>query len=145
MGIFLFWLLFLVWTICSLFLILIILNQEPKGGGVGGVFAQGSAIGDQLGLSGMQQQLRVVTRTAAIVFFVLSILLSLMGSWVFQEELLTGEAPAPAAANSMISIADTEGLEAENDLGDVVVPISTGDAVPVDDGNLGEPLDDTEE
>jgi len=101
---FLFWLLFILWLFCSLFLVLVILNQEPKGGGVGGIFAQGSAVGESLGIAGMQKQLRVFTRTAALTYFIVTILLVIIGTPVFKPQLSLAPSAAVNASNQPIQI-----------------------------------------
>lgn len=92
----LFWVLFLFWLLCCAILVLVILNQEPKGGGVGAMFGQGSFMGEALGVSGITATLRRITTTAASAFMVLSILLAVMAPAVYRADV--GAVPPPVAA-----------------------------------------------
>jgi protein translocase SecG subunit len=95
---FLFIVLFLIWMACSAFLVLVILNQEPKGGGIGGIFAQGGALGDTFGSPG-QKELRAFTRFSATVYFVLTILLVMLGPAAFKPHARI--APPPVAEKTV--------------------------------------------
>ena len=102
---FLFIVFFLIWIACSAFLVLVILNQEPKGGGIGGIFAQGGALGDTFGSPG-QKELRAFTRFSATVYFVLTILLVMLGPAAFKPHARI--APPPAAAETVAEEAAAE-------------------------------------
>jgi len=96
--------LFIIYLVTCLALVLIILNQEPKGGGLGSMFGQGSALGDAFGVGAMQQNLKKFTRNCAFVFFGLSIVLALLGQYVFSGVpgggglLPEAELPPPTAS-----------------------------------------------
>jgi len=71
-----------VYVVSCLFLILVILGQEGKGGGLSGLMGS-SALGEALGASAAEATLRRWTRNCAIIFISLSLLLTIIGSQVF--------------------------------------------------------------
>jgi preprotein translocase subunit SecG len=85
----------IVYVLSCLFLIVVILGQEGKGGGLSGLMGS-SALGDTLGASAAESTLRRWTRNAAITFVVLSLTLTVVGSKVFKKSILD-EPGGPAA------------------------------------------------
>jgi protein translocase SecG subunit len=71
-----------LYVFSALFLIVVILGQEGKGGGLSGLVGA-SALGDTLGASGAENTLRRWTRNCAIMFIVLSMGLTIVGAHVF--------------------------------------------------------------
>lgn len=97
-----FWLGFVLYILASFVLILVVLVQSGKGGGLSGLVGAGSAIGDHLGATGAEKTLTRWTTYCAIGFLILNILLVLMGGKIFVSESITDKLPvseqAPAAA-----------------------------------------------
>ncbi len=93
MGMVLLVIMVILYVISCLFLIVIILGQEGKGGGLSGL-AGASALGDALGASAAESTLRRWTRNCAILFIVLSLGLTLVGSRVFRQSMFDGKAGA---------------------------------------------------
>jgi preprotein translocase subunit SecG len=77
----------IVYVIVCLFLIVVILGQEGKGGGLSGLIGS-SALGDTLGASAAESTLRRWTRNCAILFVVLSLGLTIVGSRIFTGSIL---------------------------------------------------------
>lgn len=73
-------LLFIYALIC-LFLILVILIQSGKGGGLSSLGSASQGISEALGATGAERMLNKVTTGAAIGFMVLAIAISIMGKW----------------------------------------------------------------
>ncbi|HET6344588.1 MAG TPA: preprotein translocase subunit SecG [Myxococcota bacterium] len=90
-------------VIASVFLVLVVLLQSGKGGGVGAAF--GGASGQIFGGRGASTFLSRVTSGAAVVFFLTSLTLSMMSSRHRSVVLrASGRAPvaAPADANGVV-------------------------------------------
>ncbi|MBN1867728.1 preprotein translocase subunit SecG [Candidatus Sumerlaeota bacterium] len=85
---FLFWLLFLAYLGASLVLILVVLLQSGKGGGLSGLMGAGSALGDHLGATGAEKALNRYTTYCAIGFLVINIFLVLLGNHVMNRSLV---------------------------------------------------------
>lgn len=135
MWLFIFWVLFLLYVGACAFLILVVLNQEPKGAGVGAMFGQGSAMGDALGVAGMQRTLRTWTRNAATIFAVLSIVLALVGGKAFDQGVLPPAAPPPAASAEAPALTEAEIADLEKAVADAAeknaaAPTATEGAAP---------------
>lgn len=97
----LFWLGFVLYILASFVLILVVLVQSGKGGGLSGLVGAGSAISDHLGATGAEKTLTRWTTYCAIGFLILNILLVLMGGKIFVSESIADKIPvsdqAPAA------------------------------------------------
>jgi len=84
-----------VYVLSCLFMIVVILGQEGKGGGLSGLIGA-SALGDTLGASAAESTLRRWTRNSAILFVVLSLGLTIVGARVFTGsplDLVGGSVP----------------------------------------------------
>lgn len=79
----------IIYVFVCLFLIVVILGQEGKGGGLSGLLGA-SALGETLGASTAESVLRRWTRNCAILFIVLSLCLTIVGSRVFTRSILDG-------------------------------------------------------
>lgn len=91
-----FYLLLVVYFFVCLFLILVILAQEGKGGGLSGL-GGASAIGETFGFGAASAALRKWTRNVAITFIVLTIVLTFWGEHIARsraEKFLSGEGAA---------------------------------------------------
>lgn len=99
MAIVLFYLLLIVYFVICLFLVLVVLGQEGKGGGLSGL---GSAtLGETFGFGGAETAMRKWTRNIAIMFFVLTIALTFLGERIAGsrfERALLGDTTADQAA-----------------------------------------------
>jgi preprotein translocase subunit SecG len=94
-----FYVLLVIYFFACLFLILVILAQEGKGGGLSGL-AGASAIGETFGFGAASTALRKWTRNAAIAFVVLTIALTFYGEQIARsraEKFLMGGDGATAA------------------------------------------------
>lgn len=98
-----FYVLLAIYFFACLFLILVILAQEGKGGGLSGL-GGASAIGETFGFGAASEALRKWTRNAAVVFIVLTVVLTFWGEMIVKsraEKFLRGEgSSAPVAATS---------------------------------------------
>ena len=74
------------------FLILVVLLQSGKGGGLSGLLSGGGGLSDSFGASGAEKTLSRWTTYCAIAFLVVSLALTLLGARHFQKSLL-GEFP----------------------------------------------------
>jgi len=86
--VFLFWLLFLVYIAASAVLILVVLVQSGKGGGLSGLVGAGSTLGDTLGATGAEKTLNRWTTYCAVGFLVVTILLVGLGNKVYKRGIL---------------------------------------------------------
>jgi preprotein translocase subunit SecG len=94
MGMFVLVIMLIVYVISCLFLILVILGQEGKGGGLSGLVGS-TALGDTLGASAAESTLRRWTRNIAVIFIVLSLSLTIVGSRVIKSSILDGADDVP--------------------------------------------------
>ena len=74
---------FLVYLASSAFLVLVVLVQSGKGGGLSGLVGAGSSLGDTLGATGAEKTLNRWTTYAALGFLCLNILLVAIGGKVY--------------------------------------------------------------
>lgn len=140
-----FWIIFIAWILCSAVLILVVLVQSGKGGGLSGLVGAGSALGDHLGATGAEKTLNRWTTYFAVGFLVLNIAMVLIGPKAFSGSLLgTGGAPRteqttpgdisqPDISTSTATTAPAENPAAATDLsGDspVANPVATPEAAP---------------
>lgn len=95
----------IVYILACIFLILVVLLQSGKGGGLSGMLggAGGNPLTDTFGASGAEKTLSKWTTVAAVLFFTFSLLLTLMGGGLVKkgslsEELKNSAAPAEATA-----------------------------------------------
>lgn len=75
---------FILWVLASIILILVVLVQSGKGGGLSGLVGAGSALGDHLGATGAEKTLNRWTSYCAVGFLVLTIFLVLAGGTIFR-------------------------------------------------------------
>jgi preprotein translocase subunit SecG len=85
---FLFIILFIAWLTASVVLILVVLVQSGKGGGLSGLVGASTTLGDQLGATGAEKTLNRWTTYCAVGFLVLNILLVLLGNAVYRQDVL---------------------------------------------------------
>jgi preprotein translocase subunit SecG len=76
---------FVLWLFACAVLVLVILVQSGKGGGLSGLVGAGTTLGDQLGATGAEKTLNRWTSYCAIGFVVLGVLLVLMSNAVYQR------------------------------------------------------------
>ena len=93
-------LLILVYVSVCGFLILVVLLQSGKGGGLSGLLSGGGGLSDSFGASGAEKTLGRWTTYCAIAFLVISLCLTLLGARHFQKSLfpdgVSEETPPPA-------------------------------------------------
>jgi preprotein translocase subunit SecG len=114
MASYLFGFLFICWMIASAFLVLVVLVQSGKGGGLSGLIGAGSSIGDSLGATGAEKTLNKWTTYSAIVFMLFTIFLGMLGPHVFSGTLVD-----EAKSSSSLVTEATDATDAE---GDAVAP-----------------------
>ena len=89
----------LVYVLICGFLILVVLLQSGKGGGLSGLLSGGSGLSDTFGASGAEKTLSRWTTYCAIAFLIISLLLTLMGARYFKgsvmDDLLSEETAPP--------------------------------------------------
>ncbi|HOE63501.1 MAG TPA: preprotein translocase subunit SecG [Candidatus Sumerlaeota bacterium] len=90
-------LLSLVFTAACAFLILVILLQSGKGSGLSGMLGGANPLTDSLGASGAEKTLTKWTTVSAILFFVLSLALTLLGGRMLKQTKLSDQLKAAAA------------------------------------------------
>ena len=73
-----FYLVLIIYFFVCLFLILVILGQEGKGGGLSGMMGS-AALGETFGFTGAESAMRRWTRNIAIAFIVLTLVLTFWG------------------------------------------------------------------
>ncbi len=73
-------------SVCG-FLILVVLLQSGKGGGLSGLLSGGGGLSDSFGASGAEKTLGHWTTYCAIAFLVVSLALTLLGARHFQKSL----------------------------------------------------------
>ncbi len=97
-----FYVLLVIYFFACLFLIMVILAQEGKGGGLSGL-GGASAIGETFGFGAATAALRKWTRNAAITFIVLTVVLTFWGEHIARsraEKFLSGAADVVPAATA---------------------------------------------
>lgn len=95
------WLLVVAFTVCSLFLIFVILIQSGKGGGLGGAFGgASSALSDTLGASSAEKTLTRWTVYASIMFAILCLVITLLASKAKKPSLFEDLQTTPPAATA---------------------------------------------
>ncbi|NQU44196.1 preprotein translocase subunit SecG [bacterium] len=102
---FIFWLVFFLWLLSSAVLVLVVLVQSGKGGGLSGLVGAGSTLGDHLGATGAEKTLNRWTTVAAVVFLIFTIFLVFTAPKISHRTLveevggtLAVEQPAPEEA-----------------------------------------------
>ncbi|PKO18144.1 preprotein translocase subunit SecG [candidate division BRC1 bacterium HGW-BRC1-1] len=124
----LFYIVLIVYFLVCLFMILVILSQEGKGGGLSGMMGS-SALGETFGFGGASNALRRWTRNVAILFMVLTILITFWGArhTKSMQDVFLQEAAAAAEA-----LPGADELQ-PGQVPAAVTPVATipGEAVPV--------------
>lgn len=90
-------LLSLVFTAACAFLILVILLQSGKGSGLSGMLGGANPLTDSLGASGAEKTLTKWTTVSAVLFFILSLALTLLGGRMLKQAKLSDQLKAAAA------------------------------------------------
>lgn len=108
---FLFWVLFLVWIAASGVLVLVVLIQSGKGGGLSGLVGAGTSLGDSLGATGAEKTLNRWTSYCAIAFVVVTILLVGLSQKVFRGSILD-DVPETTAMETEVDAQPTSDTEA---------------------------------
>lgn len=85
--------LILVYIVVCGFLILVVLLQSGKGGGLSGLLSGGGGLSDTFGASGAEKTLSRWTTYCAIAFLVISLALTLVGARHFQKSLIPNLLP----------------------------------------------------
>jgi len=103
-----------VYTAICVFLILVVLMQSGKGGGLSGMLGGGNPLTDALGSSGAEKTLSKWTTICAVCFFALSLILTVLAGKLLKptrlSDQLKSSAPpiqAPAATSSQIPVGNT--------------------------------------
>lgn len=96
-----FWLIFILWLVSSAVLVLVVLIQSGKGGGLSGLVGAGTSLGDSLGATGAEKTLNRWTTYCAIGFLVLNIALVFMApkalrNSAYYNSISKSRAEAPA-------------------------------------------------
>jgi len=96
-----------VYVAICVFLILVVLMQSGKGGGLSGMLGGGNPLTDALGSSGAEKTLSKWTTICAVCFFVLALLLTILAGKLLKparlsDQLKSTSVPiqAPAAPSS---------------------------------------------
>jgi preprotein translocase subunit SecG len=106
----------LVYAAACIFLVLVVLLQSGKGGGLSGMLSGANPITDSFGSSGTEKVLNKWTTAAAVLFFVLALTLTLLGGKMIRSKSLSDDLKASAApAVSAPVVPDTEGKVADTE------------------------------
>ena len=126
--------LILVYVLVCGFLILVVLLQSGKGGGLSGLLSGGGGLSDTFGASGAEKTLSRWTTYCAIAFLVISLSLTLLGARHFQKSLFPDEFPeeTPLPPSAQVTPAQVTPRSEETTPGspERVVPIQPERAVP---------------
>ncbi len=87
----------LIYTAACVFLILVILLQSGKGGGLSGMLGGGNPLTDTLGATGAEKTLNRWTTICAIIFFTLSLFLTFLGGRIYKRSTLSDKLKAATA------------------------------------------------
>jgi len=90
----------LIYTAMCIFLILVVLMQSGKGGGLSGMLGGGNPLTDALGSSGAEKTLSKWTTICAVGFFVLSLLLTILGAKYMKPSALSDQLKSTAVPAS---------------------------------------------
>ena len=122
MGEFIFWLLFILYIAASCVLILVVLVQSGKGGGLSSLVGAGTTLGDTLGASGVEKTLNRWTSYCAIGFLVINILLVIMGPSIYQKTFLEKVPLSPVTPTSATSEAAPGAPAVEGPVAPIAAP-----------------------
>ena len=114
------------------FLILVVLLQSGKGGGLSGLLSGGGGLSDTFGASGAEKQLGRWTTYCAVAFLVISLCLTFLGARHFQKSQLEfpEETPPPPSAQVTPTQVTPRSEETTPDSPVRVVPMEHESAVP---------------
>ena len=87
----------LIYTGACVFLILVILLQSGKGGGLSGMLGGGNPLTDTLGATGAEKTLNRWTTACAVIFFLLSLFLTFLGGRIYRRNILSDKLKAAAS------------------------------------------------
>lgn len=112
-----FYLVLIIYFFVCLFLILVILGQEGKGGGLSGMVGT-AALGETFGFTGAESAMRRWTRNIAILFIVLTVVLTFWGERIgggsyakkFTGAIPEGPEAGVPAATQGVPPADTQAM-----------------------------------
>ena len=137
----------LVYIIACVFLILVILLQSGKGGGLSGMLGGSNPLTDTFGSSGAEKTLSKWTTVCAVAFFFMALVLTLMGNRLMKptrlsDQLKAGAAPAQQAPSvspgSQPDQVGEPGSETSQDIS-IVTPPEQEEASPPGLAPSGEP------
>ncbi|MCC6278404.1 MAG: preprotein translocase subunit SecG [Oligoflexia bacterium] len=93
----------IIHVFAALFLIVVVLLQDSKGGGIGGAFGAGGASQSLFGASGGANFLVKVTRVVAVVFMLTCIGLTYILSRTHSRSVIDQLPTAPATTNNAVA------------------------------------------
>jgi len=112
-----FWILLIIFIGICVFLILVILLQAGKGGGLSSLIGGAGAFADSLGATGVEKTLNRWTTYCAVTFGILSILLTLIGAhYAKPQSIVDGMEAAARPAPVTEQIPASEGQPPVADL-----------------------------
>jgi preprotein translocase subunit SecG len=117
---FLFVLIYTAWILASIVLVLVVLVQSGKGGGLSGLVGAGSTLGDHLGATGAEKTLNKWTTYCAVGFLILNISLVLLAPKIFRDSPFyrsKATAQTEKAANATPAPGEKEGAAATMKVG----------------------------
>ncbi len=126
----------ILYVLAAAFLVLTILMQEGKGGGLSGL--GGSAIGDTFGFSNASTELRKFTRYSAIAFFAIALILTFIGESSIhnaEKEFFKGaqvEETTPEKANDAVTTATAEETTATTAAEETTTPAEATTTAPAE-------------
>ncbi|NLD61607.1 preprotein translocase subunit SecG, partial [Candidatus Sumerlaeota bacterium] len=126
----------ILYVLAAAFLVLTILMQEGKGGGLSGL--GGSAIGDTFGFSNASTELRKFTRYSAIAFFAIALILTFIGESSIhnaEKEFFKGaqvEETTPEKANDAATTATAEETTATTAAEETTTPAEATTTAPAE-------------
>ena len=142
---YLFAFLFLVYLCVSAVLVLVVLVQSGKGGGLSGLVGAGTSLGDTLGATGAEKTLNKWTTYCAIAFIIVNITLVLMGPKVFKKTILD-DVKSTSTLNAPMGADTSEGASGEGAAanGPATPPAPSGASAPAPETQGGSPSGGTE-
>jgi len=99
------------YTLVCFFLILVILLQSGKGGGLSGMLSGSNPLTDTLGSTGAEKTLSKWTTVCAVAFFIMALLLTFLGGALLKPTRLSDQLKSSAPPASSVAppiVEDTE-------------------------------------
>lgn len=131
-----FWLLFVLYILASGVLVLVVLVQSGKGGGLSSLVGAGTTLGDTLGASGVEKTLNRWTSYCAVGFLVINILLVILGPHIYQGSILD---KVPLSSPSSSETAPGATAPVEGPIAPVATTGSEAPAAPATGAPAAEP------